>query len=75
MNNVVVVGSQWGDEGKGKIKFADSDIIKFLGDIFTPFDFNSSISSKRAHGSTTTPFPIIDILFFLTMPEGSNLSL
>ena len=41
----------------------------------TPFDFISLISSNNAQGSTTTPFPIIDILFFLTIPEGSNLNL
>ena len=28
-----------------------------------------------AKGSTTTPFPIIEILFFLTIPEGNNLNL
>ena len=41
----------------------------------TPLFFISSISSISAHGSTTTPFPIIDILFFLTIPEGNSLSL
>ena len=59
----------------GKIKFADSDIIKLLISTLTPLDLISSISSSKAHGSTTTPLPIIDILFFLTIPEGNSLSL
>ena len=121
MKNIVVVGSQWGDEGKGKIvdwlseqadvvirfqgghnaghtlvidgvtyklrllpsgivrkgkiKFADSEIIKLFTFTSTPLDFISSISSNKAHGSTTTPLPIIDILPFLTIPDGSNLNL
>ena len=33
------------------------------------------ISSKRAQGSMTTPLPIIEILFFLTIPEGNNFNL
>ena len=37
--------------------------------------YKTFISSKKAHGSTTTPFPITEILFFLTMPEGNNLNL
>ena len=32
-------------------------------------------SSNNAHGSTTTPFPIIEILFFLTIPDGNSLNL
>ena len=157
MKNVVVVGSQWGDEGKGKIvdwlsdqadvvirfqgghnaghtlvidgityklrllpsgivrknkisiigngvvvdpwalleeieeiksmgvevnvdnfiisESADSEIIKLSTLTSTPIDLISSISSNSAQGSTTTPFPIIEILFFLTIPEGSSLSL
>ena len=63
------------EAGKGKIRFADSEIIKLSIFTSTPLDFISSISSNRAQGSTTTPFPIIDILFFLTIPEGSNLNL
>ena len=61
--------------GKGKIRFADSDIMKLFTSTSTPLDFISSISSSNAQGSTTTPLPIIEILFFLTIPEGSNLSL
>ena len=37
-----------------------------------PLDFSSLISSNKAQGSTTTPLPIIEILFFLTIPEGNN---
>ena len=37
--------------------------------------FISSISLRRAHGSITTPLPKIEILFFLTIPDGSNLNL
>ena len=59
---------------KGRIKtFADSDKIKFFSSIFTPFDLISLISASSAQGSTTTPFPIIEILFFLTIPDGNNL--
>jgi len=54
---------------------AASDKIRLFSLISTPFDLTSSISSRRAHGSTTTPFPIIDTLFFLTIPEGNNLNL
>ena len=57
------------------MRFADSDIIKFDGETFTPLDLISSISSSNAQGSTTTPLPIIEILFFLTIPDGNNLSL
>ena len=49
--------------------------IKLLGSTLTPLDLISFISSSKAHGSTTTPFPIIEILFFLTIPDGSNRSL
>ena len=49
--------------------------MKLFVSTFTPLDFISSISSSKAHGSTTTPFPIIDILFFLTIPDGKSLSL
>ena len=52
-----------------------NNIIKLLIFTSTPFDFISSISSNNAHGSTTTPFPIIEILFFLTIPDGSSLNL
>ena len=41
----------------------------------TPLDFISLISSNNAQGSTTTPLPMIDILPFLTIPDGSNLNL
>ena len=40
-----------------------------------PFFLISSISFKSAHGSTTTPFPKIEIFPSLTIPEGNNLSL
>ena len=49
--------------------------MKLSVSTLTPFDLISSISSNNAQGSTTTPFPIIDILFFLTIPDGSSRSL
>ena len=57
------------------MRLADSEIIKLFVFTSTPFNFISSISSNKAQGSTTTPFPIIDILSFLTIPDGSNLNL
>ena len=39
------------------------------------FNLISFISSIKAQGSITTPLPIIDILFFLTIPDGKSLSL
>ena len=60
---------------KGRIRFADSEIIKLSTSTTTPLDLISSISSNKAQGSTTTPLPMIEILFFLTMPDGSNLNL
>ena len=59
----------------GSINVAVSEIIKFFSLIITPLDLISSISSKRAHGSITTPLPITEILSFLTIPEGRSLSL
>ena len=62
-----------GEEGKeAKIS---SDKIKFFSLIVIPFDLISSISSNNAQGSTTTPFPIIEILSCLTIPEGNSLNL
>ena len=61
--------------GKGKIRFADSEMIKLSTFTSTLLDLISLISSNNAQGSTTTPLPIMDILFFLTIPEGSNLNL
>ena len=58
-----------------KSDLRDSDIMKLFTSTSTPLDLISSISSNKAQGSTTTPLPIIDILPFLTMPDGSNLSL
>ena len=80
MKNVVVVGSQWGDEGKGKIvdwlsSEADSEIIKFSVVTSIPCFLISSISLRSAQGSITTPFPRIEILSFRTIPEGNNLNL
>ena len=49
---------------------AASDKIRLFSLISTALDLASSISSSNAHGSTTTPFPIIEILFFLTIPDG-----
>ena len=71
MSSLISSISLW----NGKIKFAASEIIKLLIFTSTPFDFISSISSSKAQGSTTTPFPIIETLFFLTIPDGSNLNL
>jgi len=45
-------------------------MIKLSLFISMPFFLISSISSNNAQGSTTTPLPIIEILFFLTIPEG-----
>ena len=39
----------------------------------TPAFRSSSISFNRADGFTTTPLPIIEILFFLMIPEGIKL--
>ena len=134
MKNIVVVGSQWGDEGKGKIVDWLSDqadvVVRFQGGhnaghtlvidgktyklkllpsgivrpnkvsiigngvVVDPWalldeikqigkqgvrvdesNLISSISSNRAHGSTTTPLPIIEILSFLTIPDGRSLNL
>ena len=61
--------------GLGKIKLAESEIMKLFSLTSTPFDLISLISSNKAQGSTTTPFPITDILFFLTIPEGRSLNL
>ena len=60
---------------KGRIRLADSEIIKLSTSTTTPLDLISSISSNKAHGSITTPLPIMEILFFLTIPEGNNLNL
>ena len=60
---------------EGRIKEADSEIIKFSELTSIPFFLISLISSKRAHGSITTPLPKIDIFPFLTMPDGNNLNL
>ena len=54
---------------------AASDNIRLFSLISTPLDLASSISSKSAQGSTTTPFPMIEILLFLTIPDGNNLNL
>ena len=59
----------------GKINVTASEIIKFLSFMSIPLDFSSLISSNKAQGSTTTPLPIIEILFFLTIPDGRRLSL
>ena len=58
---------------KLNIIVALSEIIKFLGLIFKPNFFNLSISSSKAIGFTTTPFPIIDKVSFLIIPEGIRL--
>ena len=126
MKNIVVVGSQWGDEGKGKIVDWLSEqadvVIRFQGghnaghtlvidgvtyklrllpsgivrrnkisiigngvvvDPWALLEEIEEIKSKgvdvntnnNAHGSTTTPFPIIEILLFLTIPDGNSLNL
>ena len=54
---------------------AASDKIRLSEFTSIPLDLISSISSNKAHGSTTTPFPITEILFFLTIPEGNSLNL
>ena len=40
-------------------------MMKLLMSTSIPFDLISFISSNNAQGSITTPFPIIEILFFL----------
>ena len=57
---------------KLKIIVAFSETIRFFGVIRKPIFFNFSISSNNATGFTTTPFPIIEIVFFLIIPEGIN---
>ena len=105
MKNIVVVGSQWGDEGKGKIVDWLSEqadvVIRFQGGhnaghtlVIDGVTYklrllpsgivrkgkisiigNGVVVDPWAHGSTTTPLPIIDILPFLTIPDGSSLNL
>ena len=98
MTGVVIVGSQWGDEGKGKIVdwlSSQADIvIRFQGghnaghtlvinnETFKLNILPSGILRKGkisiiGNGvvldlakSKTTPFPIIEILPFLKIPEG-----
>ena len=53
-----------------KLSEADSEIIKFSGVTSIPCFFISFISSSKAQGSITTPFPNIEIFPFLTIPEG-----
>ena len=52
---------------------AFSERTKFLGLIFNPNFLSLSISSNKAIGFTTTPFPIIDTVFFLIIPDGIRL--
>ena len=55
--------------------FTTNDFSELSEFTSIPLDLISSISSSKAQGSITTPFPIIDILFFLTIPDGNNLNL
>ena len=59
----------------GRISAALSASFRFCGLTSTPFARIASISSSSAHGSTTTPLPMIDSLPGRTTPDGSRLSL
>ena len=56
----------------GRISDAFSAIIRFSGEISTPWPRSFSISITRCQGSTTTPLPMTDSLPPRTMPEGSR---
>ena len=58
----------------GRISGQLSATTRFSGVIDTPCPSSRSISALSAHGSSTTPLPIIDSVP-VTMPEGSRLSL
>ena len=47
-----------------------SDINKLEGEIFTPLSLSPATSLRKAARSNTTPFPIIEILPSLKMPDG-----
>ena len=49
--------------------------MKFSGVTFIPCFLISFISCIKAQGSITTPFPKIEILLSLTIPDGNSLSL
>jgi hypothetical protein len=59
----------------GRINAALSASFKFCGLTSTPLARIASISCISAHGSTTTPLPMIDSLPGRTTPDGSKLSL
>ena len=59
----------------GRISVAFSAIIRFSGEISTPWPRSLAISVTRCQGSTTTPLPMTLSLPPRTMPEGSRLSL
>ena len=59
----------------GRMRAAFSATQRLRGLISRPWARTVSISSSSAHGSTTTPFPMIDSLPGRATPEGSRLSL
>src|SRR4051812_8766610 len=58
----------------GRISAALSASFRFAGEMSSPLPRIVSISASSAHGSTTTPLPMIDSLP-RTTPEGSKLNL
>ena len=75
-----VIAGHTGAEAGYVTSGASAGLLVMLSSCILPYvliflDLISSISSNNAHGSTTTPLPMTEILFFLTIPEGSNLSL
>src|SRR5579875_1760121 len=57
---------------EGRINAALSASFKVSGVTATPLAHIASISATSAHGSTTTPLPMIDSLPGRTTPEGSS---
>src|SRR6266513_4433178 len=59
----------------GRIRAALSASFRLSGEIASPFFRIASISASSAHGSTTTPLPMIDNLPGRATPEGSSANL
>src|SRR5919108_1340341 len=60
---------------EGRISAALSASFRLSGEITSPFVRIASISAASAHGSTTTPLPMIDNLPGRTTPDGNRLIL
>ena len=77
MKNVVVVGSQWGDEGKGKIV----DWLSSEADVIVRFQGGHNAGHTLVIDSIVYKLRLLpsgivrNILFFLTIPDGSSLNL